>query len=176
MLAERVNFGPRRDPPRPSRRVARSNTAGVWAVETLDALRRCFRGDSNWSFTIAYGSVERFEPIVDHAARALREAAGDRDWKNGRRVLDDLLREVAAPALLPPRTVDSRWLTWNDGTVRRIARAIYEDHRFDEMPILADALEDAGCADAALLTHCRGPAPHARGCWVLDLLLKLDSN
>ena len=39
-----------------------------------------------------------------------------------------------------------------------------------ELPILADALEDAGCADAAILAHCRGPGEHVRGCWVVDLL------
>jgi len=39
------------------------------------------------------------------------------------------------------------------------------------MPILADALEDAGCTDAAILEHCRGPGPHVRGCWVVDLIL-----
>jgi hypothetical protein len=39
------------------------------------------------------------------------------------------------------------------------------------MPILADALQDAGCEDEALLSHCRGDSPHVRGCWVVDLLL-----
>ncbi len=39
------------------------------------------------------------------------------------------------------------------------------------MPVLADALEDAGCADADILAHCRGHGPHVRGCWVVDLVL-----
>lgn len=52
-----------------------------------------------------------------------------------------------------------------------LAQAIYDEGTFDRMPILADALEDAGCHDAAMLEHCRGPGPHVRGCWVLDLLL-----
>jgi hypothetical protein len=39
------------------------------------------------------------------------------------------------------------------------------------LSILADALEDVGCADAKLMSHLRGPGPHVRGCWVLDLVL-----
>jgi hypothetical protein len=41
----------------------------------------------------------------------------------------------------------------------------------DPFAILADALEEAGCTDAAILSHLRGPGPHVRGCWVVDLLL-----
>jgi hypothetical protein len=67
--------------------------------------------------------------------------------------------------------VDATWLVWNDGTVRRIAQAIYDERAFDRMPILADALEDAGCDDADILRHCREPGEHVRGCWVIDLLL-----
>jgi hypothetical protein len=63
------------------------------------------------------------------------------------------------------------WLRWNDGTVVKLAQSIYDERRFTDLPILADALEDAGCADADILAHCRGPGPHVRGCWVVDLLL-----
>jgi hypothetical protein len=55
--------------------------------------------------------------------------------------------------------------------VARLARGIYDDRAFDRLPILADALEDAGCHDTAILDHCRQPGPHVRGCWVVDLLL-----
>jgi hypothetical protein len=70
-----------------------------------------------------------------------------------------------------PVLVDTAWLAWNDRTVPKIAQAIYDERAFDRMPILADALEDAGCTDAEILTHCRGEGPHARGCWVVDLIL-----
>jgi hypothetical protein len=76
--------------------------------------------------------------------------------------------------LLPtPRNLVVRpeWLAWGDGTVAGIARSVYEEQAFDRLPILADALEDAGCADNDLLAHLRGPGPHARGCVVLDRLL-----
>jgi hypothetical protein len=52
-----------------------------------------------------------------------------------------------------------------------LAEGIYADRAFDRLPILADALEDAGCDAAELLTHFRGPGVHARGCWALDLVL-----
>jgi hypothetical protein len=55
--------------------------------------------------------------------------------------------------------------------VRTLAGSIYEDRGFDRLPILADALEEAGCTEAELLAHLRGRGPHVRGCWVLDLLL-----
>jgi hypothetical protein len=61
--------------------------------------------------------------------------------------------------------------SWLNSSVIQLARAIYEERRFGDLPILADALEEAGCTDPAILAHCRGPGPHARGCWVLDLIL-----
>ncbi len=70
-----------------------------------------------------------------------------------------------------PVAIDPAWLTWRDGTIPLIAQAIYEERRFADMPILADALEEAGCADADILNHCRQPGEHVRGCWVVDLLL-----
>jgi hypothetical protein len=68
-------------------------------------------------------------------------------------------------------SVDSLWTEWNDHTVPRLAQAIYDEYAFDRLPILADALEEAGCTDADILNHCRKPGEHVRGCWVVDLLL-----
>jgi hypothetical protein len=67
-----------------------------------------------------------------------------------------------------PVTFDPRWLT---SDVMGIARGIYEDRAFDRMPILADALMDAGCEDDQVLGHCRSDGPHVRGCWVVDAVL-----
>ena len=94
--------------------------------------------------------------------------------------------------------VPTDWLTWNDGTVPKLAQAIYDERAFDRMPILADALEEAGCTNEDILMHCRkrereyrllpkgepsqgkewqflgwrpSDSPHVRGCFVLDLLL-----
>ena len=67
--------------------------------------------------------------------------------------------------------LNPEWLAWRDGTIPKMAQAIYEDRAFDYLPVLADALEEAGCIDANILAHCRKPGPHVRGCWVVDLLL-----
>lgn len=62
-----------------------------------------------------------------------------------------------------------RWLTPD---VLRIAQEIYEDRRFDELPVLADALEiEGGCDHTGLLGHLRSPGPHYKGMWSLDLIL-----
>lgn len=60
---------------------------------------------------------------------------------------------------------------WNNGAIRHIAQAIYDDRRFEDMPILADALEEAGCAEPVILDHCRASGLHVRGCWLVDLIL-----
>lgn len=67
-----------------------------------------------------------------------------------------------------PITFDPAWRT---SDVVALARGIYDDRAFDRMPILADALQDAGCNSDDILAHCRGSGPHARGCWVVDLVL-----
>jgi hypothetical protein len=70
-----------------------------------------------------------------------------------------------------PATIGPAVLAWNDHTVPKLAQAIFDERTFDRMPILADALEDAGCNDDEVLMHCREPGPHVRGCWVVDLVL-----
>jgi hypothetical protein len=70
-----------------------------------------------------------------------------------------------------PVQIDPVWLASNDTLAVKLARAIDEERAWERLPILADALEDAGCTSVAILAHCRGPGPHARGCWVVDLIL-----
>jgi hypothetical protein len=90
------------------------------------------------------------------------------------------LAEAAAPAAqagllrcifgIPfhPITVSPDWLT---ATVVSLAQAIYQEKAFARLPLLAGALEEAGCTNADILTHCRQPSEHVRGCLVVDLLL-----
>jgi hypothetical protein len=87
-----------------------------------------------------------------------------------RRVQAQLFRDICGN---PFRThsIDEVWLDWNGGTIRALSHTISDEAAFDLMPILADAVEDAGCDNAEILEHCRGPGPHVLGCWVLDLLL-----
>ncbi len=92
-------------------------------------------------------------------------------------MLAELLREVIgnpfAALLIAPA-----WLAWQGGALRKLAQAVYNQRRLPSgeldlfrLRVLADALEDAGCADAELLGHLRGPGPHVRGCWAVDLVL-----
>jgi hypothetical protein len=60
---------------------------------------------------------------------------------------------------------------WRTDTVVTLARTMYESREFGAMPILADALQDAGCDNDDILNHCREPGTHVRGCWVVDLVL-----
>jgi hypothetical protein len=87
------------------------------------------------------------------AAEELAQAGVLRD------IFGNLFRAVA---------FDPRWQT---STAVGLARQMYESRVFGPMPILADALREAGCEDADVLGHCRGDGPHVRGCWVIDLLL-----
>jgi hypothetical protein len=82
----------------------------------------------------------------------------------------DLLRDLFGNPFRRPR-LKRHWLKWDGGTVVQVSRAVYDERAFDRLPILADALEEAGCADADILNHCRRPGEHVRGCWVVDLLL-----
>jgi hypothetical protein len=83
----------------------------------------------------------------------------------------DYLRDILFnPFRLAPQ-VDPAWAAANGSAVQMLAKAIYEERAFDRLPILADALEEAGCNDAEILDHLRGPGPHVRGCWPVDLVL-----
>jgi hypothetical protein len=60
---------------------------------------------------------------------------------------------------------------WRAPTAVALAQRIYDERDFGAMPVLADALQDAGCEHPDVLAHCRGGGEHARGCWVVDLVL-----
>jgi hypothetical protein len=96
-----------------------------------------------------------------------RQAAKARD----RGAQADLLRDLFGNAFRPAPAVNPAWLAWGGCTVPKLAAAIYEERAFNRLPILADALEDAGCTDTAVLGHCRTGGDHVRGCWVVDLIL-----
>jgi hypothetical protein len=106
-----------------------------------------------------------------------------RDWREQKRVHQEA-REIGVQAEVNvhhtffndifgnpfrPVAFDPAWRT---STAVGVATGIYEDRAFDRMLILADALQDAGCEDDAILSHCRGDGPRVRGCWVVDLVLQ----
>jgi hypothetical protein len=103
---------------------------------------------------------------------AFRRLPDDLTW-----LTPDRAAEAAAQAALlrdifgnPFRTVtlDPSWLT---STVVALAAGIDAESAFDRLPILAVALQDAGCDSAEVLDHCRDEGPHVRGCWVVALVL-----
>ena len=77
-------------------------------------------------------------------------------------LIRDIFGNPFRPVTLHPR--------WQSSTVLDLARTIYEERVFERLPILADALMDAGCDSEEIINHCRSDGPHVRGCWVVDLL------
>jgi hypothetical protein len=102
----------------------------------------------------------------DAAASASGETAafvGDGELRAQAALLRDIFGNPFRPVAFSPE--------WRTDTAVALARQMYEAREFSAMPILADALQDAGCDSAEILDHCRGPGPHVRGCWVVDLVL-----
>jgi hypothetical protein len=123
------------------------------------------------TLALARGGQLRPEATTD---RRLRTLGSQVEGEALPRVLDgaarsgSLLREIVGNPFRPPRFDPS----WRTSDVMLLARGIYDDRAFDRMPILADALQDAGCDSEDILAHCRDPhATHVRGCWVVDLVL-----
>jgi hypothetical protein len=86
------------------------------------------------------------------------------DWQLHAPLLRDIFGNPFRPVTFDP--------AWRTSDVMILAQGIYNEHAFDRMPILADALQDAGCDNDDILNHCRDAStPHARGCWVVDLVL-----
>ena len=120
-------------------------------------------------------STEQFD-VVDVQLLAANAAAYERDdswwadrtsneaqWAVQARLVRDVFGNPFHPVTIGP--------ICRTPSVVDLARTVYNEHAFDRMHELTVALQQAGCADETILDHCRGPGPHVRGCWVLDLLL-----
>jgi hypothetical protein len=83
----------------------------------------------------------------------------------------ELLRHIVGNPFRPV-AIDPKWLRWDGGVVGKMARVIYDEGQFEDLPFLADALMDAGCDNEEILEHCRTPRDHIKGCWVVDALLQ----
>jgi hypothetical protein len=151
--------------------------ATAWAAVTAGAAAASAQGaigsDAGFAArTAAAAAANTAEYAAAAAARTIEytfrvRASGDEKVEQCR-----LCRCVFGPlAFRPVPPLAPALLTWNDATAVKLARAIYDGRRFEDLPILADALEEAGCTAAGLLGHLRGPGPHVRGCWALDRLL-----
>jgi hypothetical protein len=103
-------------------------------------------------------------PTQTPAVLSMLRSRCDLEIYNVARWLTELRREPWLDV-----SADPAWLT---PTVISLAQAIDAERAFDRLPILADALEDAGCTNADMLNHCRQPGEHVRGCWAVDLVLQ----
>ncbi len=128
-----------------------------------------------WAARAAEATVEDTGwDVARNAARSAEYAVGSEAARE-RVAQCSLLRDSFGNPFCP-ESFDPAWLSWNRNCLAAMASAIYEDQRFDHLPILADALEEAGCENEIILWHCREPGEHARGCWVLDALLGKKSS
>jgi hypothetical protein len=153
----------------------------AWQVNESDtddaadaAACTCFQEDlwqANWCSIVEVSKKVRGaasdEGWQNSRSEDLRRDASHAAWQAESTLQSDLLRDIIAN---PFRAVSMNCV-WSTSDVIALAEAIYTERAFDRLPILADALEDAGCDHADILEHCRGPGPHVRGCWVVDLLL-----
>jgi hypothetical protein len=110
---------------------------------------------------------ERLVEIPSTTLRLAREQRFGLDPASMQSALCDRLRDVMGNPFRPVRVAPA----WRTATVLALSQRILAERAFAELPMLADALEAAGCLDAELLSHCRRPAVHVLGCWVVDLVL-----
>ena len=142
--------------------VAEQFADGRAGADALRAARLACRGAG--SAAAWYAAATR--PAVAARNAALSALAGP-DPAAERAAQTELLRCVLGNPFRPVAT-NPAWLT---PTVVSLAEGIYADRAYDRLPVLADALRDAGCEDPDVVSHCRGPGSHVRGCWVMDLVL-----
>jgi len=129
-------------------------------------------------------SLARNSAVLSVAADAAGAVAWDERWQRSGQAAAELAftetlaseekaqrmlaRDIVGPLPFRPVRLDRTRLT---STVEMIAESIYREGDFAKAPILADALEDAGCDNADILNHSRQPGEHVRGCWVIDSIL-----
>jgi hypothetical protein len=167
---------------------------GRWFLETVAVIDRCFEGAGSEAELLELYDIAPNEPANqviaailtpnawEGAARASRSAAVRAGWcidewanwnfsewrKRAERAVQ--ARRFRCIFGNPFRPV-SFSPEWRSGTTVALAGQMYESRDFSAMPILADAFQDAGCDNDHILSHCRGPGPHVRGCWVVDSVL-----
>lgn len=130
-------------------------------------------GDVGLRRTLEWVEAAAAREVGRSAAGAVRREMARRMCGVFHEVVGNPFRErvVAGPEWLVAGRKAADWMLRVSETARAIALGVQADQAFDRLPILADALEDDGCADAELLAHLRYASHHLRGCWALDLVL-----
>jgi hypothetical protein len=147
-----------------------ASLARVWGDIGSQVARSTYAiGGAAWATTRPSAWLAAWDAAWD-ARTVARDFIPGTNWERERVCQAELLHDLVGNPFRP-FVVDPAWLVFHDGVVMKLARVIYEEDRFGDLPILADALEEAGCGDAETLEHCRGRSPHFRGCWVVDALL-----
>ena len=126
--------------------------------ESLNSLAR-----AAWAASEACHPDELAESVAEEAARAAEAARMPDESPTQAALIRDIFGNPFRPVTLGPA-----WLT---STVTALAKQMYDTRDFSAMPILADALQDAGCEDEQVLSHCRSVGSHVRGCFVVDACL-----
>jgi hypothetical protein len=147
-----------------------ASVARVWG-DASSAIARATQaiGGAAWAATRSSAWLAAWDAAWD-ARMAARDFIPGTDWEQERAWQGGLLQDLFGNPFRPSR-LDPTWLVHDDKAVINLARVIYDEDRFGDLPILADALEEAGCWDADVLGHCRASQPHYRGCWVVDAVL-----
>jgi hypothetical protein len=140
------------------------------ATAAAEVLQECsirgHWGEMNSAEVAARGAAKAAAIASKHLAKS-NALAGRPSAKRERSIQCHLLRDIVGNPFHPTTVADQPLAR----TTVEIAQQIYDERAFDRLPLLADALEEAGCQDTNILAHCRHPGPHVRGCWVVDSLL-----
>jgi hypothetical protein len=163
------------------RSIALDGLAELADPTAFDTLLCCLGDRSDWcNLCIALASSPTDEQIgrlsalsVSAPTAELRKAATEVivEWVMLRREQGIELDDVPGDDVYGAPPDQAAITTWRTTTVVTLARQMETSRDFSAMPILADALQDAGCDNEAMLHHCRGPGPHVCGCWAIDLVL-----
>jgi hypothetical protein len=139
-------------------------------IDTPESRLRSAVSYAQWAVCLA-ALPRRAAGIIQGSTKVLRaiELTGGKVRREARLIADSIRDIIGNP--FRPATIDRAWLRHHHGRVKKLAEDIDRSARYEDLPLLADALEEAGCKDESILEHCRAPGPHVPGCWVPELLL-----
>jgi hypothetical protein len=166
-------------------RVSERYADGLRSRKELDSVAEGASVGAFWLYTRARQPQSSPDSRAEIEATRIAQSTADPDaWSSA----EGVLKYLAGSQHLSARATDAvqyvfdifgdpfrkEWapvFQWRDDTILELAQTVYQRRTYRSLPLLADALEDAGCTDAKLLGHLRSPGPHVRGCWAVDLVL-----